>query len=388
MSVTLTAGGLALPAWITVQLFAARPVDVLTLRSPVPWVLRSTAGSKAIPAAVAVRFERVHAGVRAHWPGSQGLAGRWLPDGRGPWLLDSGSQRREVAGRLTLAPAGRALALRAAVPLEAFVEAALPAELHTTAPPAAQAAQAICIRTFAARSAEAPRHAGAALCDATHCLRFATAAEHGRRQAAAVHETAGRVVVWQQRPALTVWHAACGGRLAPADVAFGGGAVPYLPGGPDARPGGGAWCEGAHGAGAWDVEVPRAVAEAALAEGGLWPRGALLRGMVVSGGTAGGAVSAVRLTGEVSREVSGVAFWHALGPRLGWRGLRSLSFALTPSPDGWVARGRGLGHAVGLCQAGAMARARAGQEASAILAAYYPGTGLARGRTTGAASPW
>jgi stage II sporulation protein D len=388
MSVTLTAAGLALPAWITVQLFAAKPVGELTLRSPVPWVLRSTAGSMAIPAAVAVRFARVGSGVRAHWPGGQGLAGHWLPDGRGPWLLASGSQRREVAGRLTLAPSGQALALRVAVPLEAFVEAALPAEQHASAPPAAQAALAICIRTFAARSVGAPRHAGSALCDATHCLRFATAVEHGRRQAAAVHETAGRVVVWQRRPALTVWHAACGGRLAPADVAFGGGALPYLPGGPDARPGGGAWCDGAPGAGAWQVTVPRAVAAAALAEGGLWPHTAILEGLAVSGGTAGGTVGAVRLSGAVTREVSGVAFWHALGPRLGWRGLRSLSFDLKPSPEGWVARGRGLGHAVGLCQAGATARARAGQEASAILAAYFPGTGLARGRTTGAGSPW
>jgi stage II sporulation protein D len=388
MSVTLTAGSLALPAWITVQLFAARPVDVLTLTSPVPWVLRSSAGSKAIRATVAVRFERVGSGVRACWPGGRALAGRWLPDGQGPWLLASGSQRREVEGRLALAPSREALAPQAAVPLEAFVQAALHAEQDATHPPAAQAAMAICIRTFAARSAEAPRHPGSALCDATHCLRFATATARDRRQAAAARETAGQVVVWRQRPALTVWHAACGGRLAPADVAFGGGTLPYLPGGPDARPGGGAWCDGAPGAGAWRVEVPRAVAEAALAAGGLWPHGAPLRGLTVSGGAPGEAVGAVRLSGAVTREVSGVAFWHALGPRLGWRGLRSLSFTLAPSPDGWVARGRGLGHAVGLCQAGATARAWAGQEPSAILAAYFPGTGLARGRTTGAASPW
>ncbi|MBE3072627.1 MAG: hypothetical protein IMZ67_06595, partial [Acidobacteria bacterium] len=42
----------------------------------------------------------------------------------------------------------------------------------------------------------------------------------------------------------------------------------------------------------------------------------------------------------------------------------------------FVFNGRGSGHGVGLCQAGAMARARAGQSEEAILAFYYPGTRL------------
>jgi len=39
-----------------------------------------------------------------------------------------------------------------------------------------------------------------------------------------------------------------------------------------------------------------------------------------------------------------------------------------------VVRGNGYGHGVGLCQWGAIGRARAGQSARAILATYYPGT--------------
>ncbi len=39
--------------------------------------------------------------------------------------------------------------------------------------------------------------------------------------------------------------------------------------------------------------------------------------------------------------------------------------------------GSGSGHGVGLCQWGAIGRARAGQGFTAILAAYYPGTQLA-----------
>jgi stage II sporulation protein D len=43
-----------------------------------------------------------------------------------------------------------------------------------------------------------------------------------------------------------------------------------------------------------------------------------------------------------------------------------------------VAEGSGAGHAVGLCQWGAVGRARAGQRHAEILAAYYPGTQLMR----------
>ncbi|MEB3329550.1 MAG: SpoIID/LytB domain-containing protein [Candidatus Sericytochromatia bacterium] len=385
---TLAAAGVLLPAWVTVRLFAATPVEAVTVTSRVPWVLRGPAGSRAVPAGTAVRFERVGASVRARWPGGQGLAASWRPEGRGPWRLWAGRQHRVVAGRLTLAGRGREVTPLACVALEAFVSGALAAEEPADAPPAAQAALAMCIRTFATRAAAAPRHAEASLCDATHCLRFATASGESRPQRAAVRETSGQVVAWRQRPALTVWHAACGGHTVPAEVAFGGAALPYLRGAPDRRREGGDWCRAAPGGGPWRVTASREVVAAALAEAGLWPRGARLEAVIVAEAGAGGAVGAVRLTGGVTRVVPGRDFWHALGPRLGWRGLRSLAFTLTPSPAGWVATGRGLGHGVGLCQGGAAARARAGFDARAILAAYFPGTRLVRGRPTGRVPPW
>ena len=43
-----------------------------------------------------------------------------------------------------------------------------------------------------------------------------------------------------------------------------------------------------------------------------------------------------------------------------------------------VAEGGGWGHGVGMCQVGAMGRARAGQDYRTILDAYYPGARLTR----------
>ena len=56
----------------------------------------------------------------------------------------------------------------------------------------------------------------------------------------------------------------------------------------------------------------------------------------------------------------------------------STRFRMSRSPNGadYVLNGTGFGHGVGLCQVGALARARQGAEAADILAAYFPGTRL------------
>jgi stage II sporulation protein D len=45
---------------------------------------------------------------------------------------------------------------------------------------------------------------------------------------------------------------------------------------------------------------------------------------------------------------------------------------------GFSFSGRGFGHGVGLCQAGALARIRAGASLEDVLAHYFPGTTLKR----------
>jgi len=63
--------------------------------------------------------------------------------------------------------------------------------------------------------------------------------------------------------------------------------------------------------------------------------------------------------------------------------LGSAAFHLQVVKDGGrltrlVAAGAGWGHGVGLCQWGAVGRARAGEDYGKILATYFPGTKLER----------
>lgn len=57
--------------------------------------------------------------------------------------------------------------------------------------------------------------------------------------------------------------------------------------------------------------------------------------------------------------------------------LGSTDFEIVPRDDGGLElHGRGYGHGAGMCQWGAIARARAGQTYEHILAVYYPGAEL------------
>jgi stage II sporulation protein D len=63
--------------------------------------------------------------------------------------------------------------------------------------------------------------------------------------------------------------------------------------------------------------------------------------------------------------------------------LNSTFFDYTASTNGGevsslTINGRGYGHGIGMCQWGAIGRARAGQNYRTILETYYPGTTIGR----------
>jgi stage II sporulation protein D len=71
---------------------------------------------------------------------------------------------------------------------------------------------------------------------------------------------------------------------------------------------------------------------------------------------------------EGSKALSGAQFRNAFGPR--W--LKSTLFSIDQTGVGWVLRGRGWGHGVGLSQMGARRMATKGRTAQQILDFYYP----------------
>lgn len=203
----------------------------------------------------------------------------------------------------------------------------------------------------------------------------------------AVGATRGMVLTWDHRVIDAFFHSTCGGQTAePTEVFAGAGGRPYLRSVADLGPDGRAWCAISPRY-RWQETWTGEAIEAALrpetgdAEGST---GGRLRDVVVSGRGPTGRVQAITIYHAAgARTVQGAnRVRQVLRPEAGGM-LRSSHFTLTGTRRGeslarLVAEGQGAGHGVGLCQWGAVGRARAGARWRGILAAYFPGAEVAR----------
>lgn len=351
-----------------------RPAEVSVLATG-PWTLRSGSNAWRMKPGAAITFWAARGGIGASWPGHAATAARFKLDGPAPWRLSArgGTRLVPAASGLLMTRENMALLPIATLPREAYVAAVSAGEMPPNWPRAALEAQAIAARSYTAARLLARPHTGFALCDATHCQRFRGEGASDVRTRTAVDATRDLTLMYRGLAAETTWSAACGGERAPADDLFGRGTPAYLAGGPDRRPDGTPWC----GDTTWRAEASRETLHDALSVANLMDPAEPLHGLRVAETGRYGHVRTVRITGERPRDVTGPAFWAAVGPRLGWTGLRSQHFTLVTSRTGNIVfTGVGLGHGVGMCQAGARARAEAGWSAARILASYFPGTVL------------
>jgi stage II sporulation protein D len=93
-----------------------------------------------------------------------------------------------------------------------------------------------------------------------------------------------------------------------------------------------------------------------------------------------GRVSTVRLAAPGGRSMSirGFDFRRVAMRLFGIASVRSTAFSVTEAKTEYVLSGRGSGHGAGLCQVGAIARARRGETWQQILGVYYKGASVGR----------
>ena len=206
----------------------------------------------------------------------------------------------------------------------------------------------------------------------------------------AVAATAGWVLSYRGQVVTAPYHSSCGGTTALPSEVWRGGQDGYLRSVSDTstrtgRP----WCDLSPRV-AWErrlsvAELSSAVVRYAPAYTTL-PPGApsSITDVRVEGLSRSGRVAAVVLaSANGSVTLRGNDVRYVLRP-VGGEILPTTSFSVTVERNGSgqlhaiVLRGRGNGHGVGLCQWGAIARARAGDDFRTILKAYYPGAELTR----------
>ncbi len=244
------------------------------------------------------------------------------------------------------------------MPLETYVAAVLAGESGVFHSPEALKAMAIAARTYAVRMRGRHAAEGFDFCDTTHCQRMLPSAGTPRLKAAA-DETAGELLWYQGKPALTVYSQDCGGRTEQDPT------EPYLKSHADP------WCP--RTGWVWSA-APARIADA-LRHSSLAVPERLARVSILDR-TAGGRASTLLLSGAQSLRISASSFRFAIGRYLGWNTIRSDNYEVHLL-DGYVQfEGKGSGNGIGLCQPGAEAMGEAGKTYREILNFYYPGTTL------------
>lgn len=300
---------------------------------------------------------------------------------------------RRYRGELAFLPVDTAILVVNLVDVEAYLRGVVPLELGVRSPAEAAAleAQAIAARSYVVvRQREASARRYDLTSGATDQVYGGMDVEHPIADAA-VRATEGLVLTYRGEVVRAPYHSTCGGHTVAASEAWSGvGDEPYLRGVSDLREGSDrAWCEISPRF-AWERTLDRRDLDAAIGRyvsangAAALPNAGGVRGARVERLTRSGRVGTLALaTDGGTMRLSGTALRTTLRSARG-EIVNSTYFSLEPvvGRDGRLMqltlRGTGNGHGVGMCQWGAIARARAGHDARAILAAYYPGTVVAR----------
>lgn len=260
------------------------------------------------------------------------------------------------------------------VPLEQYVETTVLSEVVPDAADEAVAerlfeVQAVIARTYGVTNVGRHAKDGFDLCSTTHCQLYEPSRLKTSRWAQAAHEavrrTASQVLWFGGHPARAVFHADCGGHTSDAAAVWGGAAVPYLVAAPDT-------CPTDHID--WTFDAGATALRTALNADPRTNVGSRLDNVEVSGRDAAGRGELITLRGARTFVVRGEVFREVVTHAFGAKSLRSTLFSVKRTGGRLVFSGRGYGHGVGLCQAGAAARIRAGVSARDVLLHYFPGT--------------
>lgn len=272
--------------------------------------------------------------------------------------ISAGRDVRDLRGTLTVTSAGPALRFVAEFNLEDYVTAVLHAE-GDALPKAALDAQAIVSRSYAVANRGRHKKSGYDLCDLTHCQLYRGDSRLSQAVVAATVRTAGIILASKANPVSGYFHAACGGATASSMDVFG---EPGLRGVSDLRRDGTALCNAAADF-EWSATLPAQ---------DLFPGSGETR--VLRRGT-DGRVQELFIHG---RRLRGPQLLAEVNRRYGHSTLRSTRFDVRARNGKLLFKGRGVGHGVGFCQAGAAALAGDGLTVEDILLHYFPDATLTK----------
>jgi stage II sporulation protein D len=272
-----------------------------------------------------------------------------------------------AAGKWTVTRQPHGLRVLLTLPSESYVIAALSGEAAPDEPMASLKAMAISMRTFALVNANRHQTEGFGLCDSTHCQALRLGKPRPEVEQA-VRETAGETLWSGGQRAHIYYTQHCGGVSEAASTVWPEERAGYLAGQRTDS-----YCV-RRSAAQWQSRIPlRQLDEIFRAQG--WHTPSPITDIRIAQRDATGRAELLQLTGHGGpAQLSASSFRFAVDRALGWNQMRSDWYSLTLSGADLEIRGKGYGHGVGLCQAGAFEMATEGRSEKEILSFYFPGT--------------
>ena len=288
-------------------------------------------------------------------------------------------------GAVLLRPAATGVTAVNLVDLERYLEGVVPLEIgagRSAAEIEAVKAQAVAARTYAVRHMGRRATLGFDYYGTVLDQVYGGADAVDPVTSLAVQATRGIILTYGGEPIEAFYHSTCGGSTATLEEVWHGAPRPYLTSVSDARPDGGWYCETAsrfRWSEEWDESGLLRTLNAGLAERGIGPV-STVESIAVRGRTPSGRAEVLEVRTDAGEtRVRGDSIRRVLQPEPG-RLLYSTAIDVeTRGGDrvtGLTVHGAGWGHGIGMCQNGALGRARAGHSYRDILSTYYPGTRL------------
>jgi stage II sporulation protein D len=284
--------------------------------------------------------------------GNTQVAELWVKPQKGGyiWIGD-----RWYRGTVRIMPEGKRLLAVNHVDLEQYLYSVLGAEMSTTFPAEALKAQAVAARTYALYRRQSAQKKLFDV-DATQSSQvYRGLSSEANTTQSAVNATLGQVMTYQGKPILAAFHSASGGHTENVEDIWTD-KVPYLRGVADydlGTPGN-----------EWNKVISLSELSKSL-------KVSNVKSIAIDKTTQFGSVLSLKVSGDTETSLAGKEIRTALK-------LRSLRFTVTPSLEGFVFKGRGYGHALGMSQWGAYKLAERGMKYSSILSHYYQGVELGK----------
>jgi stage II sporulation protein D len=342
---------------VRVRLYTMRPPDAISVRA-----LDGEVRWRTCPACAETGGRELAIGAGQEGDGTEFLVtGHYqLRPASGP--IFSGSYPAQIERR-----AGHLL-VTVTMPLEEYVAAVLVAESGDFENIESQKAMAVVARTYAMRFLGQHAQEGFDFCDTTHCQVFGWKSANAAIRAA-VSATRGEVLQFEGKLAQTFYHQNCGGTTAAAREVWPAVSEAYLTSHADT------YCT-ARGIFKWESTIRVTDLDRALRAAGLAMPAGWRELEIVSRSESGRAQRMMLIGGSGSTPISASTFRFAVDRALGWNKIRSDLYDVRNTGGQIVFSGRGSGHGVGMCQAGAEEMAREGKNYREILSFYYPKTQL------------